>query len=215
MPLDGADRCRLAWLRAKRLNGSHTDAKALAQPAARDVRPCGEHGCSTSPDRIGRTTAQVDERKRGRRRVGQDVEIDRSGHVEGARLEVPVQVLSANPRQMRASAIQIELMPRVLPMSVVEGVVGVLLIVERSDAGTFEPGGKTELPHECALDVACKRARGSAVRRERRMQVVIGGAERQEPALLALRAIGGERELFQSAAGEVAIGRSSSSRMVT
>ena len=71
-------------------------------------------------------------------------------------------------------------------MSVVEGVVGVLLIVERSDAGTFEPGGETELPHERALDVACKRARGSAVRRERRMQVVIGGAERQEPALLAL-----------------------------
>ena len=104
LPLDGADHCWVAPLRAKRLNGSHTDAKALTQPAARNVRPCGVHGGPTSPDRIGRTTAQVDERKCGRRRVGQDVEIDRSVHVEGARREVPDQVLSANPRQMRADA---------------------------------------------------------------------------------------------------------------
>jgi hypothetical protein len=99
-------------------------------------------------------------------------------------------------------------------MSVVEGVVGVLLIVEGSDAGTFEPGAETELPHERALDVACKRARGSAVRRESHMEMVIGGAERQEPALFALlqhdpgddaerRRCGGERPVVLEPDGHV------------
>ncbi|MDB5220896.1 MAG: hypothetical protein JWO86_8823 [Myxococcaceae bacterium] len=71
-------------------------------------------------------------------------------------------------------------------MSVVEGVVCVLLIVERSDAGAFESGAEAELPHERSLDVARERPRGGAVRRESRMNVVGGRAERQEAALLPL-----------------------------
>jgi len=211
LPLDGSDQGGLALLLAKRLNGSLPDAQAVAQTTARDVRPRGMHGGPTSPQRIGRVTAQIDERKGSGCRVGEDVEVEleRSIHVQGIRGELRDEVLPADPRQVRAdasdqrrlenaqpekigeagafaSASEIEQVPRVLPMGVVEGVVRMLLILERSDAGALESRGEAELPDERALDVAREGPRGGSVRRERRMKVVIGGAERQESARLPL-----------------------------
>ena len=104
MPLDGLDQDGLAWLLAKRLDGSLPDAQAIAQTTARDVRPRCVHGGSTRTQRIGRTAAEVGERKRSGCRVNQDVEIERAVHVEGIRVELPDEVLSADPRQVRAHA---------------------------------------------------------------------------------------------------------------
>jgi hypothetical protein len=67
-----------------------------------------------------------------------------------------------------ARAIEIEQVPRVLSVRVVEGVVRMLLILERSDAGALEAGGEAELPDERALDVARERPRRGSVRREQR-----------------------------------------------
>jgi hypothetical protein len=205
LPLDGADQAGLALLLAKRLNGSHPDSQAVAQTTARDVRPRGVHGCATSPERIDRAPAEVDERKRSGSRVGQDVEVERRGHLEGFGWKLADEVLPANSRQMRADAgdqrriqnaqsekvgqarsfaraIEIEQMPRVLPMSVVERVVRMLLVVERSDAGPLESSREAELPHERALDVARERPRGSSVARERCVKVVVGDTEREQSA---------------------------------
>lgn len=210
MPLDGVDDGRLPSLRPESLNGSRADGEALAQMTCWNVGTCGVDCGSTRTEHIGRTTAEIGERQRGRSRVGEDVEIERRVSVEGARRELSDEILPADPGQMHADAsdqrrledaqpeevgqarsftgaIEVKLMPRVLPMSVVEGVVRVLLIVERSDAGACEAGAEAELPHERRLDVACKRPRGGAVRREHRMNVVVGGAEREEAALLPLR----------------------------
>jgi hypothetical protein len=196
-------------LRAKELDRPHPDAQALAEPTARDIRPRGVHGGSTSAERIGRTTAQIGERKRGGRRVGQDVELERGRDVEDSCRKLTDQIFTADPRQIRADAgdqgrlenaqpqevgqarsfaraIESEQVPRVLPMGVVEGVVRVLLIVERSDARALESGAEPEPPHERALHVACEGPRGDSVRRECRMKVVIGGTERHEPAPLPL-----------------------------
>ena len=200
MPLDGLYQDGLALLLAKRLNGSLPDAQTVAQTTARYVRPRGVHSGSTRTQRIGRTTVEIAERERSGCRVSQDVEIERSVHVEGIRVELPEEVLSPDPRQVRADAsdqrrvenaqseevgkarafagaIEIEQVPRVLAMSVVKGVVRMFLILERSDAGALESGGEAELPDERALDVAREGPGGCSVRRERRVKVVVGRAE--------------------------------------
>jgi hypothetical protein len=209
LPLDGPDQRGLALLLAERLNRSLPDAQAIAEETARDIRPRGMHGGSTSPQRVGRATTEIHERERCGGRVRQDVEAERCIHAEGIRVEVPHEVLAANPRQVRADAcderrvddaqpeevgeagalagaVEIEQVPRVLPVSVVERVVRVPLIPERSDAGALESGGEPELPDERALDVAREGTSGCSVRRERRMEMVVGGTERQEPARFPL-----------------------------
>ena len=80
-----------------------------------------------------------------------------------------------------------ELVARVLAMHVAKRVVRVALVVEHSDTSPLEARRETELPPERRLDVASERPRRSAVRRHHRMEVIVGGAERQETARVALR----------------------------
>lgn len=80
-----------------------------------------------------------------------------------------------------------EVVPRVLPVSVVERVVGVPLIVKRPNAGAVESGAEAELPAERCLDVEREGPRRRAVRRQLSVEMIVGNAESQEPSPVALR----------------------------
>ena len=88
----------------KRLNGAHADAEGVAETTARNVRPGGVYRGSTSPEDIGGASTEIGERERSRSRFGEDVEIERCGCVEGSRWKLSDEILSADPRQMRADA---------------------------------------------------------------------------------------------------------------
>jgi hypothetical protein len=91
-------------------------------------------------------------------------------------------------RQTRSlpGAIEIELVTRVLAMDVTEGVVGVLLVMERSNARAFESSSETQTPAEGGLDIERESSSRSAVRRELCMEVVASGAKGEKSALLTL-----------------------------
>lgn len=78
-------------------------------------------------------------------------------------------------------------MPRVLPMGVVECAVGMSLVMKRSNPGSFEPRAQAELPSEGRLDIQRERACSGGVRRQHRVNMVVGRAESQQPSPLALR----------------------------
>ena len=105
-----------------------------------------------------------------------------------------------------------ELVARVLAMHVVKGVVGMPLVVERPDAGALESRAEVELPPQAGLHIVSEAPCRMAPCGQRGVDVIVRRTERQETALFALREQHASKD--RSAAGVVAMGRSSSSRMV-
>src|SRR5262245_12905953 len=80
-----------------------------------------------------------------------------------------------------------EVVPVVLAVNVVECVVGVALIVEGAEACSGEACAEIELPPERGSNIASELPRGRTIRRQLRVKMVVGSAERKEAAMFPLQ----------------------------
>ncbi len=78
-------------------------------------------------------------------------------------------------------------MPCVLPLDVMKRAVGVSLVVERADARSLEARAEAELPAESGLYIERECTCDHGVRRQYRVNVIVGRSESQQASPLALQ----------------------------